>query len=265
MAQDIKGILFDMDGVLYEGERPVAGAAEAITWCRQAGLPFLFLTNTTSRPRSSLLGKLAGVGIDVTEEQILTPPLAARRWLEAHHVGPIALFVPAATRAEFDGLDSIDWRTATQAAAVIVGDLGEGWDFHTLNTAFRLLMSDRQPPLLALGLTRYWQAEDGLRLDTGPFVKALEYASDRQAVVLGKPARPFFETALHLLGLPPAQVIMIGDDIRSDIEAAQQTGMRGVLVRTGKFRPADLEAGIMPYAVLDSVASLPQWLTAQPS
>jgi phospholysine phosphohistidine inorganic pyrophosphate phosphatase len=119
-----------------------------------------------------------------------------------------------------------------------------------------------QPHLLALGLTRYWQAEDGLRLDTGPFVKALEYASGQEAVVLGKPAKLFFATALQLLDLSANKTIMIGDDIRGDIDAAQQCGIKGLLVRTGKFRSHDIKQGIRPYAILDSVADLPAWWLA---
>ena len=145
------------------------------------------------------------------------------------------------------------------AASVVVGDLGESWDFATLNRAFRLLMAEPQPSLVALGMTRYWRSADGLRLDVAPFIVGLEHATGCRAVVLGKPARPFFETALSLLAQPAANVAMIGDDIVGDVGAAQTVGMRGVLVRTGKYRPADLEREIAPDAVLESFADLPGW------
>jgi len=254
----LKAVLFDLDGVLYQGERAVPGAAEAVAWFRERGIPHLFLTNTTSRPRSALVEKLAGMGIRVSEEDLFTPPVAARQWLEQHRCRRIALFVPGATRKEFEGLDLAGDEEQT-AGAVVLGDLGEGWDFATLNRAFRLLMADEKAPLVALGLTRYWKAEDGLRLDVGPFVKALEYATGKEAVVLGKPASPFFQAALERLGAGAGDTLMIGDDIRGDVEAAQRAGLRAALVRTGKFRPADLELGVEPDAVLDSVADLPRW------
>jgi HAD superfamily hydrolase (TIGR01458 family) len=253
------GILFDMDGVLYQGDTPIMGAAEAVQWCQRENIPFLFLTNTTSRPRTALTEKLADFGINIAVEQILTPPIAACHWLQEHGQGSVALFVPKTTRIEFDDLDIVDWQTADTVGAIVIGDLGSAWNFNTLNAAFRILMHQPQPYLVALGLTRYWQAEDGLRLDTGPFVKALEYASGQQAVVLGKPAEPFFTTALQLLGLSASKTLMIGDDIRGDIDAAQQCGIAGLLVRTGKYRSYDLEQGITPYAILDSVADLPAW------
>ncbi len=256
---DKSGILFDMDGVLYQGDTPIPGAVEVIEWCEDKNIPFLFLTNTTSRPRLALVEKLAKMGINIAIEKILTPPVAACHWLNEYSQGPVALFVPDSTRHEFDLLDTVDWQTGETPAAVIIGDLGAAWDFNTLNSAFRLLMQQPQPRLIALGLTRYWLAEDGLRLDTGPYVKALEYASGQEAAVMGKPAKHFFTTALQLLELSATDTIMIGDDIRADIDAAQHCEIAGVLVKTGKFRAQDLELGITPYAVLDSVADLPTW------
>jgi HAD superfamily hydrolase (TIGR01458 family) len=120
-------------------------------------------------------------------------------------------------------------------------------------------MDDAAPPLLALGLTRYWRAEDGLRLDAGPIVRALEYATGRAAVVLGKPDPAFYGTAVEDLGLTPDQVVMVGDDIRTDVGGSQRAGLTGVLVRTGKFSPADLDGDVRPDAVLASVAELPRW------
>jgi ribonucleotide monophosphatase NagD (HAD superfamily) len=106
-------------------------------------------------------------------------------------------------------------------------------------------------------MTRYWQAEDGLRLDTGPFVTALSHASGVKPVVLGKPARPFFEAALSRLGASAATTVMIGDDIQGDIGGAQSSGIKGALVRTGKFRESDLESDVCPDMVLDSLADVP--------
>jgi phospholysine phosphohistidine inorganic pyrophosphate phosphatase len=255
----VRAALIDLDGVVYQGERAVDGAAQAVAWLRERGVPHLFLTNTTSRPRSGLVEKLAGLGIEVGAEQILTPPVAATRWLAEHAPGPAALFVPEATAAEFGDTSRLAPDAESGAAAVVLGDLGAGWDFQTLNRAFRLLMAEPQPALVALGMTRYWRAADGLRLDVAPFVKALEHASGAHAVVLGKPAREFFAAGLALLGGAPQEAVLIGDDIVGDVRGAQRAGLAGVLVRTGKFRPQDLEGEIRPDAVLASIADFPAW------
>lgn len=257
-TRTLHGLLLDLDGVLYQGEASIPGAADTLAWVREQRIPHLFLTNTTSRPRSALVDKLARMGIDITADRLLTPPVAAARWLQTQMDGRVALFVPEATRSEFEQL-RLASADAGQADAVVIGDLGEGWDYATLNRAFRLLMHTPPPALVALGMTRYWQAPDGLRLDAGAFVAALSHASGVEPVVLGKPAAPFFHTACQLLDIEPADCVMIGDDIRGDIEGAQQAGLTAIQVRTGKFRPADLELGVTPDAVLESVAELPGW------
>ena len=263
----MRSLLIDRDGVLYVGDAAVPGASEAISWLDESGVPYLYVTNTTSRPRSAIVEKLDSLGFSVAAERILTPPVAAARWLGIRNIRRIALFVPEVTASEFssfevignEGERSLNAGISEDLGAVVVGDLGEGWDFPTLNRAFRLLMRDPQPQLIALGMTRYWRAGDGLRLDTAPFVMALTHAAGVAPVVLGKPAAAFFSTALSLLGSEPAQTVMIGDDIRTDVFGAQQAGLTGVLVRTGKFRESDLAGEEQPSAVIPSIAELPAW------
>jgi ribonucleotide monophosphatase NagD (HAD superfamily) len=164
----MKGVLIDLDGVVYEGDRAVAGAAEAVSWLARESIPHLFLTNTTSRSRSDLLRRLASFGVCTQESRILTPPVAASAWLARNAPGPSALFVPAATRADLHAPMVLPEGAEKGAASVVVGDLGEAWDFATLNRAFRLLMAEPRPVLVALGMTRYWQAGDGLRRWVSP-------------------------------------------------------------------------------------------------
>ena len=258
----MRSLLIDLDGVLYHGDAVIPGAVEVIAWLEAEGIPHLFVTNTTSRSRASLAGKLAGLGFTCREERILTPPVAACRWLAEHAPGPAALFVPESTRADFATVPALGDEATEGAASIVVGDLGEGWTYPLLNRAFRLLMAEPAPVLVALGMTRYWRAPDGLRLDVAPFVKALEHATGASAVVLGKPSGDFFAAALLTLGVDAGDAVMVGDDVVGDVQGAQRAGLRGVLVRTGKFRSRDLEGEIAPDAVLDSIASLPEWWPA---
>ena len=259
MSDAARALLIDMDGVLYQDEQAIPGARDTLDWLASNSIPRLFVTNTTSRPRSALQDKLDRMGMEVNAGRILTPPVAATRWLAANVTGPVALFVPPATATEFASLEIAGMEHPDPVAAVVIGDYGEHWTFGALNRAFRWLMQEPSPALVALGMTRYWRAADGLRLDTAPFVAALEHATGQQAVVLGKPAVPFFETALDLLGVSAAETVMVGDDIRSDIGGARAAGLRGLLVRTGKFRPDDLSGDIQPAATLDSFADVPAW------
>jgi phospholysine phosphohistidine inorganic pyrophosphate phosphatase len=129
----MRAILLDLDGVIYQGDQPIEGAAEVIAWIRGELIPHLFLTNTSSRPRSELCRKLGDMGIAIDPEQILSPPAAAARWLRAQGAGPVALFVPPATQTEFAGLPRWNGDSNQAVGAVVIGDLAEAWTFARLN------------------------------------------------------------------------------------------------------------------------------------
>lgn len=255
----MKAILFDLDGVLYQGNEAIPGALQTLHWVRERDIPHCFITNTTSKPRYDIVKKLARMGITATADRIISPPRAAAHWLRTHSRGPVALFVPEATRVEFADLLQWNENIHQPVSAVVVGDLGTEWSFARLNQAFTCLMQDPRPVLIALGMTRYWKAPGGLQLDTGPFVAALEYATGLAPKVFGKPAATFFQVAADSLGLDAGELLMIGDDIHGDVGGAQEAGLRAVLVKTGKFRPEDLQGKVRPDAVLESVAELPAW------
>lgn len=253
----MSAVLFDLDGVLYQGNKAIEGAADAINWFYKNNIPHLFLTNTTSKPRAELVEKLSDFGIKSNLEDFLTPPVAANQWLQKNNLNTIALYVPDCTKEEFSGFTLVTDENV-KVDAVVIGDLGEQWTFMTMNTIFRLLINNPQAKLIALGMTRYWRTTSGLQLDVGPMIKAFEYATDRTAIVTGKPAKTFFHAAVGLLN-NQQNIVMIGDDIRSDIKASQQAGLKAIQVKTGKFTDADLKTGITPDAILDSIASLPVW------
>ncbi len=250
-------ILFDLDGVLYEGNKAIEGAANAVNWFRKNNIPYLFLTNTTSKSRAELVEKLTDLNIKTKIENFLTPSVAARQWLSTNNINDIALYVPETTKEEFSDFNIIT-NENEKIDAVVIGDLGEQWTFDIMNTIFRTLINNPQAKLIALGMTRYWRTSSGLQLDVGPMIKAFEYATGAKAIVTGKPAKEFFQAAKALLN-NQKNIVMIGDDIRGDIDASQKAGLKAIQVRTGKFTEADLSLGIKPDAILDSVALLPDW------
>jgi len=255
----MRALLFDLDGVLYNAEAPIDGAAEAIRKVREFGVPHLFVTNTTSHSRKSLAGKLARFGIPGGPDDILTPGDVAAAWLRTRPGERVALFVKPAAQEPFEGIERVPEVAEAGADHVVIGDLRHGWDFDTLNRAFRLLHSNPEAKLIALGMTRFWKDTDGISLDVAPFVAALEHATGRRALVFGKPSAAFFEGAAARLGVATGEIAMVGDDIEVDVGGAQRAGLRGVLVRTGKFRTTDLGGSVRPDAVLESVREVPEW------
>lgn len=226
----ISGLLIDLSGVLYVGNQAVPGAIEALKRLQECGLPYRFLTNTTRSPKQKILHQLNGMGFDVRAGQVFTAPEAARTYLEQHVLKPYLLIHPG-LKEEFPRYPR------EQCNAVLLGDAGEAFTYNRLNKAFRVLMEGA--PLIAMGDNRYFRETDGLSLDAGPFVKALEYASGQQAIITGKPSGEFFRGACRELGCDPGEVMMIGDDVESDVLGAIDSGLQAILVRTGKYQPAD--------------------------
>lgn len=177
--QSTKALLIDLDGVLYVSNKLIIGAKECIHWIQNKNIPHLFLTNTTSRPRAALIEKLAGMGIYINTKRILTPAVAACRWLKENVSGEIYLLVPEIIKQEFSSFTIADDASIT-ADAIIVGDFGETWTYSLLNHAFKILIENPNSKLITLGMSRYWSATEGLRLDVAPFVVVLEYASGKK-------------------------------------------------------------------------------------
>lgn len=236
----VEAVLLDLSGVLYVGERPLPGAREALARLRAEGLPLRFLTNTSRSTRAAVAARLARMGLAVPEAEIFTAPRAALARIRARGLRPMLLVHPGLV-PEFEGV-------ATEPPdAVFLGDAGEAFTYAALNRAFRLLMEGA--PLLAVGRNRYFREPDGLSLDAGPFVAALEHAAGVEAEIVGKPAPAFFRAACADLGVPPARCLMIGDDVEADVAGAVSAGLQGLLVRTGKYRPGD-EARLPPGALV---------------
>lgn len=257
MSGRVRALLIDLDGVLYVEDDPIPGAVEAVAALREAGVGLRFVTNTTQRSHARTLEKLQGLGMPVAADELITPAILAVEHCRARGHERVALLMADDVKADFAALTEAD----DEVDAVIVGDLGERFDYTVLNRAFRLVVDGAE--LVALQRNRYWLRADGLSLDVGPFVAALEYAADVEAVVVGKPAAAFFLLALSQLGADPAEAAMVGDDVESDIGGAVRAGLRGVLVRTGKFREETLAAADPPPAdVVDSIADVPALLAA---
>ena len=249
-----RAVLLDLDGVLYVEGEPIPGAGEAVARLREMGLALRFVTNTTSRPRAATLAGLRRLGFAVAEQELLTPVVLARALCLQRGHRRVALLVAEGTEEDFAGLEPVEGDGP--ADAVIVGDLGDAWTYAALNRAFRLVMDGAD--LVALQKNRFWMRADGLSLDAGPFVAALEYATGREATVVGKPSEAFFAEVLGDLGVAAGDAVMVGDDVESDIGGALAAGLSAVLVRTGKFREEVARAsGVEPSATVDSIADVP--------
>ena len=252
----VRALLLDLEGTLYETGRPIPGAAGAVRALSARGIPHCFVTNTTSRPRSKIAAELAAMGIPADPGRLFTAPLAARQFLLGRGMTRCHLMVLPAVLEDLGGIEHVE----ESPDAVVVGDIGEGFSYSRLNHAFHLLLGGA--PLVTLARNRYYRAAGGLVLDQGPFVAALECASGREATLVGKPSAEFFRPALELLGVSAFEAAIVGDDLEVDVGGGQAFGLRGILVRTGKFRDEDLaRSQARPDAVLASIADVADLLS----
>jgi HAD superfamily hydrolase (TIGR01458 family) len=249
----VKGLLLDLDGTLYVGNEPVEGSREAVERLKARGLALRYVTNTTRKPRRAVREHLVSIGFRVEEAEIFTPARAAAGWIGARSCYPLV------DESLLEDLQDVTLDDA-HPDYVLVGDLGEDFTYDRLNSAFRLLASGAE--LLALQKNRYWRTQDGLSLDAGPFVAALEYASGKNATVVGKPERYYFRLALEDMDLQPHEAAIVGDDAEADVAGAQAAGLAGILVKTGKYYPGSEGE---PDLLLDSVAELPEALGSEAS
>ncbi|WP_044871501.1 TIGR01458 family HAD-type hydrolase [Pseudomonas sp. LFM046] len=227
----LQAVLLDISGVLYEDDRPLPGALQAVQQLQDKGYPLRLITNTSRQGRAAIHRQLTAMGFAVTPQQIFTSPQAVLRHVRMAGLRPYCLIHPGLEDEFADLLD------LPEPNAVVLGDAEMRFDYAHLDRAFQLLLDGA--PLICMGDNRYFRGQGALHLDAGPFVRALEYAAGTTALVLGKPSAAFYASALEDLGASAEATLMIGDDVIADVQGALAGGLRACLVRTGKYRAGD--------------------------
>jgi HAD superfamily hydrolase (TIGR01458 family) len=255
---DVDGVLLDLDGTVVVSGAPIQGAPEAIGELRRVGIPFRFATNATGATRAELAGWLTDIGIGAGPDDVLTAPVVTAAYLREHHPGARCLLLGEGRAApDLEGVELVGEDGAVDVVVVAGADRAYTWEH--LNRAFRSVLDGAT--IVAMHRNLAWLTDEGMTLDSGAFLLGLERAADVQAVVVGKPSSDFFHQAVELLGVPAERAAMVGDDLESDVLAAQALGLTGVQVRTGKFRPEALERSERHAdLVIDSIADLPALL-----
>jgi HAD superfamily hydrolase (TIGR01458 family) len=252
---EIDGVLIDVDGVLVRAWRELPGAARTLRWLRKREMPLLLATNA-SLSREVLAGRLRQAGLEVDRTEVVTAPVLTASYLRAHHPGQRCFLVGEPDIGEeLKGVRLVE----DDADVVVVAGADRAFTWHTLSRAFRMLKDGAA--LVAMHRNLFWMTEAGLMLDTGAFLLGLERAAGVEAVVTGKPSPDFFRQCVDLLGIPAERVAMVGDDLEADVLAAQDVGLMGVLVQTGKFVPETLErSDRKPDHVIESIGELQELL-----
>lgn len=248
-------ICFDVDGTLTHGVRgpAIEGASSALRVIR-AAFPVRLVTNTTSVPHPALARHLITLGLLDDEAALLTPATVAARVLpDRGHDSGILIAEPAA-RGDFGW-----FREDPSGPAVVLATEAHDLRVGDLQPAFRRILEGAA--FYTLQRNRYFRRGDELVTDLGPVAALLAYASGAEAETLGKPSPLLYDAIARETGVERSEILMVGDDAEFDVSASVALGMRGVLVRTGKYRKGDEgRVSPAPSAVLGSVADVPAWL-----
>jgi len=282
----VRGLVLDLDGVLVVRGALLPGAVEALAALDARGIPYVLGTNMSLASRATLARELGRAGLPVPAERIVSAASAAAAWARRRYrTAPLYVMGSPDAMAEFAGLRLLTYDEAADpgagAAAVIVGDAADEFTPRNIQSAFRLLRGGAA--FVAMHKNRWWVTPAGVLLDSGSYVAALEYATQRRAQVTGKPSRAFFGEAVRMLAeqgshvasrhgalsrLSPGDVAMVGDDLWNDIRGAQKAGLRGVFVLSGKHGDAELaravgeRGGRAPDATAPSIREIVEALTA---
>jgi 4-nitrophenyl phosphatase len=243
----MRGLMIDLDGVVYMGREPIAGAAGFLGEARRRGLPFLLVTNNSTTSPELVAQRLSGMHIDVEPHEILTSAQAAVAYVRAHSEGKTRVRVigEAGLRqaAEAEGLEvfedgeaHVDW---------VVAGLDRAFDYHKLTAATRDILGGAR--FVATNADALLPVEGGNVLPgAGSIVGAIQIATAVEPIVVGKPEPGLFEHGLRRLALTPGlhlsqrerelqpgEVAMIGDRLDTDVVGARRAGLRSVLVLSG--------------------------------
>ncbi|XP_014258361.1 haloacid dehalogenase-like hydrolase domain-containing protein 2 [Cimex lectularius] len=246
ISRTVRCILVDLSGTVHVDDELTKDALPTLKALRESDCHIRFVTNTTKESKRQLRDRLYRLGFKIHEYEIYSSLVAAVNLIKKENLRPLLL---VDNQAMEDFKDVCDFEGHPNA--VVIGLAPDKFNRHSLNVAFRLIIEGAK--LIAIHEGRFYRSRTGLSLGPGPFVKMLEYATNKPATIVGKPSTEFFK---HALGdIPPSQAVMIGDDVRDDIKGAQDLGIRGFLVKTGKYRPGDEHLiENPPYSVVENFA-----------
>jgi HAD superfamily hydrolase (TIGR01458 family) len=267
----VRALLLDLDGVIVLAGAPIAGAPAAIAELDRRGLPYRIVTNTSAVSRQTLSRWSAKLGAPIPAARFESALSASAAWTARRFPDqPLYVLASEDARQEFAGQRLLTHDEAAKpgatAAAVVIGDSPEEATFDNLNRAFRLILGGAV--LVGMHRNPWWLTPEGPTLDSGAFVAGLEFSTGHAATIIGKPSAAFFSQAVRDLrreagrDLARADIAMVGDDVRTDVRAAQRAGMRGIFVLSGKHSHDDIEVaarergGRRPDALAASLAEV---------
>jgi 4-nitrophenyl phosphatase len=253
--KEIRALVFDMDGVLWRGKEALPGLNEIFDWMTAEQIPYLLATNNSMSTARMYVERLAGHGVTVPKETIITSGIAVRDYLRLNYPPDVtvgAVGMQALIEVLFDegGFTRDDRRPQVQ---VVGTDLHFGYD----DIKRACLAIRAGAAFIATNPDTTLPTEEGLVPGCGAMIAALVASTDVQPTVIGKPEKYMFELACTRLGLQPHEVLMVGDRLDTDILGANRAGSRTALVLTGVSQREEIvTTGIEPTMIAADLVEL---------
>ncbi len=268
---NIRGLIIDMDGVLWHGEQPMPGLTDFFQTLRDQQIPFILATNNASLTQEQYVTKLALMGVEVTREEILTSSMATALYLSEHNN-------PANSRVFVIGEDGArqpliergftltalyelndDKTNPNKGADIVVCGMDKTLSWDKLATATLNIRAGAQ--FIGTNADTTLPTERGLTHGNGAILAALTAATGVTPTIIGKPEPIIYQQALTLLGTDPAQTVAIGDRLETDILGAVRTGIRSLMVLSGVSTEEDITAAdYQPTWVMPDIRAVTQAL-----
>lgn len=221
-------LLIDFDGVIKLGDKVAPDAKDFFLYIDKEQIPSCILSNSTLRTANLIKEFLKNKGIEL-KIPAFTAFDATVEYVKNHY-SKVKVYCRDYLLLHFN-----DILEENNPEAIVIGDIGERWNYETMNEIFRYVINGAE--IIAMHKNKYWQPEGELILDAGAFINAIEYASGKEAIIIGKPSPIYFQIALEKIGYKTnTMFFMLGDDIENDINAAQLVGGKGILILTGKTK-----------------------------
>jgi inorganic pyrophosphatase len=227
---DKKGFIFDIDGTLTYDGKCLPGAIELIETLRNRGATLRFATNGTGKSPEEIADQLNDIGFTVEAKEVETSVTACLSLLKTRYQKQSGrLLLPKRTHQQFANIESQD----TNPDYIVLGDIDDQFTNRLMNALFNQIREGAQ--LIVFHRNLYFHYGGQYHLDSGAYTLALEQATQSQAIVTGKPSSIFFDEIVKGMELEKQDVVVIGDDLSTDILGANYSAIDSILVETGKY------------------------------
>lgn len=256
----LRGFLFDMDGVLYRGTRPLRGAREMLEALDRRGIPYALVTNNSTRTPRQYTIHMRKLGMRVPERRIVTSAAGIASYLR-RTLKPGARVLVVGERPLREFIARAGFVPAWKDVEAVVVGLDRKLTFRKLTHATEALaggaafVASNPDPLLP--------TESSALPGAGALVAALRYATGREPVMIGKPNPRLLREALRRTGTRPAETAMVGDQMGTDIAAGAAAGLFTVLVKTGVVPYRRRRGDPRPNLTVRDMEELRRWLEAR--